>query len=209
MRFPRITIFVLIATFLLEPLTPAIVQAAPEAGDKGAKESDLSLASLPPFPEDNKAQGIDWSTVDWNQPITLSADREAFNKKLDELQQAGKFEAIAKLKPVQRLMSDPEVLAHYGAPAEVRDLVRGYLLNNKRATAPEHKKALLSMLKLRLKSAQISNGQVLPEQSADLFHPVRVHIGRRTLLNSPLSTTLNHIIAQSIPNDASLCQGTR
>ncbi len=167
MRFSRITIFVLIASLLLQPFAPAIVQAAPvQAGDKGTKESDLSTADLPPFPEDDKKPGIDWSTVDWDAPITLPADMETFNQKLSKLQQDGKFEAIAKLKPVQRLMSDPEVLAHYGAPVEVRDLVRGYLLNKKRTASPEYQKTLLAMLRLRLKSAQINSGQVLPEQSA-------------------------------------------
>jgi|GEM_PF-1992931 len=206
MRLPRITIFVLIASLLLGPLAPAIVQAAPDkAGGKWTVASsatrrgggnEISPASLPPFPEDAQRAGIDWSTVDWDKPVTLPADMRAFNQKLEELQQAGKYSEMAKLKPRAHLMSDPEVLSHYGASAEVQDLVRGYLLNKKRATTPEYKKALLSMFKLRLKSVQIDAGQVLPEQSAvpdevnnvlDIFKTPQLKV-RRERAEKPATT---------------------
>lgn len=122
MRLPRITIFILIFSFLLQPLAPAMVQAAPKNFD-----------SLPPFPEDTKATVIDWATVDWEEPVTLPADTNEYNQKIAELEKTGqrppealakdgRFAEIGKLKPRARLMSDADVLAHYGAPQAVQDL---------------------------------------------------------------------------------------
>jgi len=161
MHFFRSTIIILTLAFIFQPLAPAVVLAAPRPMEdtQSAPPGAVESGSLPPFPED-RTLVIDWTSVDWDQVVSLPADMREFNEKLEELQEAGRFSEIGQLKPRKRLMSDPEVLAHYGAPQEVRDLIRGYVLNSKRETTLEHKAALLSMLKLRLRSAQLSAGQI-------------------------------------------------
>ncbi len=164
MRFPRITIFVLIASFLLEPLTPAMVQAASEkVGNKWAEQSDLGSTPLPPFPEDEKQMPIDWSEIDWDKEAILPKDHEEFNVKLRELEGRGQLAEASQLKLKKRLWSDDEVMAHYQVPEKVRELVAGYRLNIKNIASPQHRAALKSFLSERVKTILLIQNYYPPD----------------------------------------------
>lgn len=148
MIFSRLTISLLIFSLISMSILPyrVLPVQAQETGNMGQHKP------LPPFPEDEEQQPIDWSEIDWDKEVVLPKDQEEFNTKLRELESRGRYTEVSQLKLKKRLWSDDEVMAHYQVPQEVRELVRGYRLNIKSITSAEHRIALKLLLGERIKT---------------------------------------------------------
>jgi len=71
-------------------------------------------------------QNFDWSTVNFDDEVTLYADEEEYYRKVNELMNEGKRDEVKNLVKIKHKMSDEEALAAFNVPEEIRNFVRNY-----------------------------------------------------------------------------------
>jgi len=97
-----------------------------QAADTSLPIEKTQAINFPTFPEDQDRDPTDWSQMDWDQEVTLPADREVYYQKLHELEDQNKFDEVEKLKLKKYKMSDDMAMSHYKVPHAVQKIIREY-----------------------------------------------------------------------------------
>ncbi|MBI4272432.1 choice-of-anchor D domain-containing protein [Candidatus Uhrbacteria bacterium] len=107
-----------------------------QAGGSGPDLKKISDASspvadsLPPFPEDENPSVFDWSTIDWDEIVTLTQDQQEYSTALQELISQQRFDEAKSLKKKEQPFFSDRVMTYYHVPDSVQAFVRQYREKN-------------------------------------------------------------------------------
>ncbi|QFR39280.1 hypothetical protein A9Q91_03525 [Candidatus Gracilibacteria bacterium 28_42_T64] len=127
MKFKKLLSLLTISTLLISTTNLQHVNANV---DIGFDVSNANEINIPAFPEDIDTAPTDWSETDWDSETILPADKFAYEKKLEELLNAGDFEAVKNLEMKKTSLSDDASLEIYDVPKEVQEVVKDHYENS-------------------------------------------------------------------------------